>query len=317
MCAGGQDSFAGSATLAWQQSLGAELREDNMPVQQELVRRIEDQVELDRISRPIASLAGRATRSDAVKNALSGTWVGHQLHPMLTDLPIGAWVMAAALDWTAPRSGAKAARRLTGLGILAALPAAATGASDWSETYGAEQRVGVVHALANTAGLLVQSASWVARRRGRRLTGMALSTASLSITLGAAYLGGHLSFIRGVGVNHTAFDDAVSDWTDVAGLADLATDKPLRVTPGGVPVMLVQHDGGVSALSATCVHAGGPLDEGEIVGKCIRCPWHASRFEVASGKVVRGPASSDQPTWQVRVEGDRVYVRSAAPSPES
>lgn len=287
-----------------------------MALQQQLVRQIEDQVQLDRISRPIANLAGRATRPDAVKNALSGTWVGHQLHPMLTDLPIGAWVMAAALDWTAPRSGAKAARRLVGLGILAAVPAAATGASDWSETYAAEQRVGVVHAFANTAGLLVQSASWVARRRGRRLTGMALSTAGLGITMGAAYLGGHLSFIRGVGVNHTAFDGAVSDWTDVAGVAELVTDKPLRVTPGGVPVVLVQHDGEISALSATCVHAGGPLDEGEIVGNCLRCPWHASRFELASGKVVRGPASSDQPAWEVRVDGERLLVRSSAPDPE-
>lgn len=288
-----------------------------MPLQQQLVRQIEDRVQLDRISRPLADLAGRATRPDAVKNALSGTWVGHQLHPMLTDLPIGAWVMAAALDWTAPRSGAKAARRLIGLGILAAVPAAATGASDWSETYAAEQRVGVVHAIANTAGLLVQSASWVARRRGRRLTGMALSTAGLGITMGAAYLGGHLSFIRGVGVNHTAFDDTVSDWTDVAGVGELATDKPLRVAPGGVPVVLVQHDGEISALSATCVHAGGPLDEGEIVDDCIRCPWHASRFELVSGKVVRGPASSDQPAWEVRVDGDRVYVRSPAPSPQA
>lgn len=285
-----------------------------MPLQQQLVRRIEDLKQLDDVSRPLAGLAGRATRPDSVKNALSGTWVGHQLHPMLTDLPIGAWVMAAALDWTAPKSGAKAARRLVGLGILAALPAAATGASDWSETYAAEQRVGVVHALTNSAGLLVQSASWLARRRGRRLTGMALSTAGLGITLSAAYLGGHLSFIRGVGVNHTAFDDAVTDWVDVAAAAELAADKPLRVTPGGVAVMLVQHDGDIHALSATCVHAGGPLDEGEIVDGCIRCPWHASRFQLAGGKVVRGPAASDQPAWQVRVDEGRVYVRSSAPS---
>lgn len=287
-----------------------------MPVQQELVKRIEGLKGLDSYSRPLADLAGRATRSDAVKNALSGTWVGHQLHPMLTDLPIGAWVMAAALDWTAGRSGAKPARRLVGLGVLASLPAAATGASDWSETYAAEQRVGLIHAASNVAGLLLQSASWVARRRGHRLRGMTLSTAGLGVTLGAAYLGGHLSFIRGVGVNHTAFDQTVSDWTDVAARADLAPDKPLRVTAGGVPVMLVHHDGDIYALSATCVHAGGPLDEGEVVGDCIRCPWHSSRFELADGTVVRGPASSDQPAWEVRVEADRVYVRSPAPQPE-
>lgn len=288
-----------------------------MPLQQQLVKRIEDLKELDALSRPLADLAGRATEADGVKNLLSGTWVGHQLHPMLTDVPIGAWVMATVLDWTLPRSGAKAARRLVGLGILAAVPAAATGASDWSETYAAEQRVGLAHALANSAGLVVQSASWMARRRGRRLTGMALSTVGLGITLSAAYLGGHLSFIRGVGVNHTAFDEAVSDWTDVAAATELDADKPVRVTPGGVPVVLVQHAGQIRALSATCVHAGGPLDEGEVTAGCIRCPWHGSRFELDGGKVVRGPASSDQPAWQVRVDDGRVYVRSSAPAAQS
>lgn len=288
-----------------------------MPLQQQLVRRIEDLTELDKLSRPLADLAGRATRPDTAKNLLSGTWLGHQLHPMLTDLPIGAWVMAAALDWTAPKSGAKSARRLVGLGILAAVPAAATGASDWAETYGAEQRVGVVHALTNSAGLVLQSASWLARRRGRRVTGMALSTAGLGITLAAGYLGGHLSFIRGVGVNHTAFDGSVSDWTDVAALSELVPDKPVRVTPNGVPVMLIQHAGEIVALSATCVHAGGPLDEGDVVDGCIRCPWHASRFELPEGKVVRGPAASDQPAWQVQIDDGRVYVRSAIPHPQA
>jgi nitrite reductase/ring-hydroxylating ferredoxin subunit/uncharacterized membrane protein len=288
-----------------------------MPLAQELVKSIEDMEALDDLSRPLADLAGRATSSDAVKNVLSGTWLGHQLHPMLTDLPIGAWVMATALDYTTGRSSAKASRRLVGLGVLAALPAAATGASDWAETYAAEQRVGVVHAVSNLSGLLLQCLSYVARRRGRRLTGIVLGTAGLGVTAGAAYLGGHLSFNRGVGVNHTAFDDTVTDWTDVAALSELAPDKPVRVDPGGVPVMLVHHAGSVHALSATCVHAGGPLDEGEILGGCIRCPWHSSTFELADGKVVRGPAALNQPVWQVRVDQDRVYVRSSVASPEA
>jgi nitrite reductase/ring-hydroxylating ferredoxin subunit/uncharacterized membrane protein len=284
---------------------------------QQLVKRLEGAKDLDRLSRPLADLAGRATRPDNVKSALSGTWLGHQLHPVLTDLPIGAWVMAAALDWTTGRSGTKAARRLVGLGVLAAVPAAATGASDWSETYAGEQRVGLVHALSNLTATALQSGSWLARRRGRRLTGMALSTAGLGVTLGAAYLGGHLSFVRGVGVNHTAFDDTVTEWTDVAALSDLSPDKPVRSSASGVPVMLVQHSGTVHALSATCVHAGGPLDEGEIVDGCIRCPWHSSTFVLADGKVVRGPAASDEPAWEVRVDEGRVYVRSSPPQPES
>jgi nitrite reductase/ring-hydroxylating ferredoxin subunit/uncharacterized membrane protein len=282
-----------------------------MTVFQQLVTRMEDTTALDGLSRPLADLAGRATQPDAVKNALSGTWLGHRLHPMLTDVPIGAWLMASALDWTAGRRGAENARRLVGLGVLAALPTVASGASDWSDTYAGEQRVGVVHALSNLTGAALQSWSWLARRRGRRLTGMALSTAGLGITLGAAYLGGHLSFVRGVGVNHTAFDATVTDWTDVVALSELSPDKPVRVSAGGVPVMVVLDGGTVHALSATCVHAGGPLDEGDIVDGSVRCPWHSSRFALTDGKVLRGPAASDEPAWEVRVDNGRVSVRSS------
>jgi hypothetical protein len=165
--------------------------------------------------------------------------------------------MAAALDWTGGRRASKAARRLVGLGTLASVPAAASGASDWSETYAAEQRVGLVHAVWNVGATVVQTCSWLMHRRGHRFTGMALSAVGLGLTLGAGYLGGHLSFVRGVGVNHTAFDGTVVDWTDVAGAAELTTDKPVRVTAGGEAVMLVRHGDGVHALSATCVHAGG------------------------------------------------------------
>ncbi|MGH9072331.1 MAG: Rieske (2Fe-2S) protein, partial [Acidimicrobiales bacterium] len=135
---------------------------------------------------------------------------------------------------------------------------------------------------------------------------------ALGIMTAAGYLGGHLSFNRGVGVNHTAFEEAVAEWTDVAALAELASDKPVRVVAGGVPVVLVRQGGEqVYALSATCVHAGGPLDEGEVVDGCLRCPWHASAFRLSDGKVMRGPAPIDQPAWEVRVEGERVQVRTA------
>jgi hypothetical protein len=80
---------------------------------------------------------------------------------------------------------------------------------------------------------------------------MALSGMGLGITVCASYLGGHLSYVRGVGVNNTAFEQAVTEWTDVAAVSALSPDKPMRVTAGEVPVVLVQHDGALYALSAT------------------------------------------------------------------
>ncbi len=270
---------------------------------------------LDKLDGRLAGWIGRATRRDVVKNALSGGWLGHQLHPVLTDLPIGAWVMASALDCTTGRSGAKAARRLVALGVLAALPTAASGASDWSNTYGPGQRVGFVHAASNLAATVLQASSWAARRRGRRLTGMVLSGAGLGITVCSAYLGGHLSFVLGVGVNNTAFQPAVTDWTDVAAASALSPDKPIRVIAGDVPVVLVRHNGTVYALSATCVHASGPLDQGTLVHDGdLRCPWHNSTFRLADGEVVRGPAAIPQPRWDVKADGGRIYVRSSAPA---
>jgi len=277
-----------------------------------LIKGIEDLAALDRVSGTVAGWVQRATRPDAVDSALSGTWLGHKLHPVLTDVPIGAWTMASALDATAGESGAAAARRLVGLGLIATLPTAATGATDWSVSYGPGQRVGLVHALTNLTATAFQTASWVARRRGQRGAGIALSGVGLGITVCAGYLGGHLTLVQGVGVNHTAFEPAVTDWTDVAAATDLGADKPVRVTPGGVPVVLVRHDGSIRALSADCVHASGPLDKGTITADgCLRCPWHGSVFRLADGRVTRGPASVDQPSWQVKVDNGRVLVRSA------
>ena len=280
---------------------------------QKLTEEVEGLHALDGVSHKVAGWVARATHPDVIKNALSGTWLGHPVHPMLTDLPIGAWAMASALDVTAGRAGATSARRLVGIGLIATLPAAATGASDWSETYGATQRIGLVHALCNVTASAVQAASWFARRRGRHGLGMALSGAGLGITAGAAYLGGHLSLARGVGVNHTAFQQTVTDWTDVAATSALRDGEPFRVTAGGVPVVLVRQDGTLYALSATCTHAGGPLDEGEVVADgCIRCPWHGSVFRLSDGKVARGPATFDEPRWEVKADGGRIYVREAA-----
>ncbi|NBE52750.1 Rieske 2Fe-2S domain-containing protein [Streptomyces boluensis] len=279
---------------------------------QNLIRQIETMEALDGVCRKVSGWVGRATHSAKVKNALSGTWLGHQLHPVLTDVPIGAWAMASVLDVTAGRAGARAARRLVGVGLLASAPTAASGASDWSDTYGPEQRVGIVHAVCNATASALQAASWLARRQGRRGTGMVLSGIGLGFTLSSSYLGGHLSLVRGVGINHTAFQSTVGEWTDVAALSELGEGKPLRGTAGDVPVVLVRQGETVYALSAVCTHAGGPLDEGKVLDGCIRCPWHGSCFRLEDGAAVRGPAAVDSPRWEVKVTDGRVHVRSAS-----
>ena len=281
----------------------------DMKILQSLIEGIESQQKFDSFAEPAASAVQKVTSARLVKNALSGKWLGHQLHPMLTDIPIGAWAMASLLDLTGGEDSAAAAKKLVGFGVLAAVPTAMSGASDWSDEQGAAQRVGYVHAVSNSIGTSLQLVSWLARTRGNRKAGVVLSLLGMSATGLGGYLGGHLSYVQGVGVNHTAFEEASGQWCDVAAVADVTDGTPLRVEADGVPVVIVKDDGAIRALSATCAHAGGPLDEGEVIDHCIRCPWHGSTFALADGSVKRGPASVDQPAWQVKVEGERVLVR--------
>jgi hypothetical protein len=146
------------------------------------------------LDRP-AQAAGQQIRGllprGAARDALAGTWLGHALHPALTDVVIGTWMSATLLDLTGGE--ARDARRLIGLGALAALPTAATGATDWADSEAVDdgvRRVGAVHAMANTAALALQVASWSARRRGRTGRGKALSLLATGGMFASAYLGG-------------------------------------------------------------------------------------------------------------------------------
>lgn len=282
-----------------------------------LTSAIEEASALDAVADPLSGLVLKVTKRKTIKNLLSGTWLGHTLHPMLTDVPIGFWSAAMLLDVTAGERGARAARRMVGLGVLGAIPTAIAGASDWADTHGPTKRVGLVHALLNDVALTLQIVSWFSRRGGNRGPGVGLSLAASGLMVVSAYLGGHLSLVRGVGINHTAFQgpafqEAAAEWTDVAAESEVTEAKPLRATAGGVPVMLVKQDGVVRALSATCTHAAGPLDEGTLVDGCVKCPWHGSEFRLDDGTVERGPASVPEPVWDVRVAGGRVSVRSRA-----
>jgi nitrite reductase/ring-hydroxylating ferredoxin subunit len=201
---------------------------------------------------------------------------------------------------------------LVGAGILAAVPTAATGVNDWADTYGDETRIGVVHAGANVAALALYVTSFVARRRGQRARGKALGLAGFAVLLAGGYLGGHLSFVRGVNVNHTAFEHRPEDWTAVLPEGDLAEGEHRKVLAGEAPVLLVRSAGALHALSNTCTHAGGPLDEGEFADGCVTCPWHGSTFRLEDGAVVRGPASTPEPSYETRVREGWIEVRARA-----
>ena len=267
---------------------------------------------LDPPSEAVGRFVSKTVPPGPVKDLLSGTWLGHAAHPLLTDLPIGFWTSAWVLDIVGGVRSGPAARKLVGLGILAAVPTAATGASDWADTTGGERRVGLVHAAANSAALGAFVVSYLHRRRGNRLKGFAWgSLGALSATAGG-HLGGHLINALGVGVDNTAFEVGPQEWLDVGPASDATEGRPHLVDAAGVPVLIVRSGPSLFAIADRCTHRGGPLHEGPVEGGCVTCPWHGSVFHLEDGEVERGPAALPQPRYQARQRGDRLEVRRFA-----
>src|SRR5581483_2840279 len=193
----------------------------------DLMRRLERLSALDAPGKAVQSaIANALDPNPALKSALNGTWLGHPAHPMLTDIPIGAWTAACALDVVGGKRGRGAADRLVGLGVLAALPTAATGGANYADFNDARtRRVGLVHAAANDVAIVLFGASWLARKHGRRWKGRALSLAGMGAMTVGGYLGGHLSYGLGRGVDHTAWEERPEDWVDAVEESALPEGK--------------------------------------------------------------------------------------------
>ena len=264
------------------------------------------------VTEPVAKLIG----TGKIKDLLSGTWVGHPAHPMLTDIPIGAWSSAALLDLMelCGRSRAESRRgadTLVGVGVLAALPTAASGLSDFSDEMDKPVlAAGAAHALGSLAATGLFAASWLARLRGKRASGIALSMIGTGVLTAAGFLGGHLSYRKGLGVDHNAFDHPLSEWTGVMNAAELADGEPQQLAVAGHEIMLYRTNGTIHALANRCSHRGGPLHEGKIEGDVVVCPWHSGRFCIQDGSVVAGPPVAPQPCYETRVREGEIQVRS-------
>jgi nitrite reductase/ring-hydroxylating ferredoxin subunit len=262
---------------------------------------------LDEISEQVQEAAKAVPKP--IRDVLDGVWLGNPLHPALTDVPLGAWSAAFALDL----AGSESADGALAVGILGAVPAALTGLNDWSHLKGETRRIGTVHALLNSASLTLNVASLAARRSGHRRVGWVLSSVAFAGTLVSAHLGGHLSFGLGVRVNRTAFESPRERFAPVCDEQDLNGGKLVGVELEGEPVVVSRSEetGEVCAIAATCSHLGGPLADGERDGDTVVCPWHGSRFDLCSGEVRGGPAVYPQPRYETRVRTGKIELRVA------
>jgi len=267
---------------------------------------------LDEPGKAIAKTVRGKLGPGAVKDALSGTWLGHAIHPLLTDLVIGSFVSATVLDVVGGDRDGKAAERLIAVGIASYPPTALTGISDWADSEPAGphiRRVGLAHAATNAAALGLYAASLAARRRGRTRRGKLLGFVGAAALGAGGYLGGHMSFDQGVGPNQTVYDPGPGEWTDAGEPGDFTAGEPQSVVVGDTPVLVLRHGDGLHAIHDRCSHRGCLLSDGSIDGEVVECACHGSRFRLDDGALERGPATAPQPAFDARESGGRLELR--------
>src|SRR5512132_972499 len=236
---------------------------------------------------------------------LHGTWLGHPLHVVLTDVPLGSWAAAAVFDLLDMTNGNRAARHAADsaitVGLLAATATAITGLADWSKIGGGEsRRIGLAHGLLNITATACYLTSLCLRRSRSRRGGRRFAFLGLTVSALSAYLGGHLVFKKKLGVDHTADYAPPENFIPVLAEAALPENELKRVNAAGMPVLLVRKGQRIYAIAETCAHLGGPLSEGKLEGTSVRCPWHGSRFSLEDGRVLEAPSVHAQPVLQVR-----------------
>ena len=251
-----------------------------------------------------------------IKIFLNGTWIGHPLHPMLTDIPIGAWTLTILLDLIGlllglPQLGL--ASSITAVvGVAGALAAAASGLADWMDIDPPEKAIGAFHATVNVSATLLFLISFLMRWRHHWEAGWSpfvVALAGYLLVMIGGYLGGALVFYKGVMINRNAYRTGPDEFKPVVAMRDLVEAQLRRALVDEQPVLLLKLGGTVYALGAVCSHYGAPLNEGKIAEGTIECPWHASRFALEDGRVVQGPACAGVPVYDCRIANDQVQIK--------
>ena len=243
-----------------------------------------------------------------VRDLLNGRWLGHPLHAVLTDAPIGILFLVIVFDVIAQPVAAVWA---LAVGLLAMLAAALAGFADYADTDGRARERATLHSTLMILALVLYVISLVLRLGPEApldpvpATAAWLSVASFLVLSAGAYVGGDVAYALGNMVSRHAFRGAGTKWialepAEVDSEGKVPEGRPVKAKLGINQLVLVRQGDRILALHDTCAHAGGPLNEGKLVDGVIECPWHFSRYRLENGHVVGGPSVYDQPAYEVR-----------------
>jgi nitrite reductase/ring-hydroxylating ferredoxin subunit/uncharacterized membrane protein len=250
-----------------------------------------------------------------VKDFLNGKWLGHSLHAAGSDIPVGSITLGLLFDVIGLRQAADIA---LGVGVVTMVAATVAGLADYADTDDRARTVATVHAASMTLALLILALSLVLRlsdpTAADRLLPIALAVVGWLVLLFGAWVGGEVVYALGNMVNRHAWRfGGTPTWLRL-DVTDIPEGTPTRAKAGQQSILLVRQGATIHALHDVCAHAGGPLSGGRLVDGCIECPWHGSRFELATGHKKSGPTTFDQPRYEVREAEAGWEVRRMGPS---
>jgi nitrite reductase/ring-hydroxylating ferredoxin subunit/uncharacterized membrane protein len=239
-----------------------------------------------------------------VRDFLNGRWLGHPIHPALTDLPIGILLLVIVFDVLGEPVAALFA---LAFGILTMLAAAVAGFADYADTDGRARQRATLHSVLMIVALLGYLLSFFFRTGTGEPSPEAFWSSIIGFLLltAGAFVGGDVTYALGNMVSRHAWRGAGAKWialepAELDGLGQIPEGRPIKAKLGINQLVLVRQGERILALHDTCAHAGGPLNEGRLVDGQIECPWHASRYRMESGQVTQGPSVYDQPAYEVR-----------------
>lgn len=261
-------------------------------------------------TKPLGDLAHRFLNwlfhsMPAVRDLLNGRWLGHPLHAVLTDVPIGILFLVIVFDVLhLPDAAAWA----LGVGILAMLGAALAGFADYADTDGRARERATLHSTLMIVALLAYIVSLVLRLGPAGAVesagGFWVSVIAFLVLSAGAYVGGDVVYVLGNMVSRHAFRGVGAKWIKLEPAelngGQIPEGRPIKAKLGINQLVLVRQGERILALHDVCAHAGGPLNEGRLVDGEIECPWHYSRYRMTDGNVTQGPSVYDQPAYEVR-----------------
>lgn len=247
----------------------------------------------------------------SVRDLLNGRWLGHPIHAVLTDAPIGILFLVIVLDVVGLPAAAGWA---LAVGVLAMAGAALAGFADYADTDGPARERATLHSTLMVAALVLYLIDGALRLGGpsgapASVAAVGVSVVAFLVLAAGGFVGGDVVYVSGNMVDRHAFRGGGTKWltlepaeTDAGG--SIPEGRPIRAKLGTNSLVLVRNGGTILALHDTCAHAGCSLSDGTLVsvggGTGVECACHGSQFRFADGRVVHGPSVYDQPAYEVR-----------------